>query len=329
MPAPPPYWRLRHSLKQSIRCFFAGLQYLEVDTPVLVRMPGTEIHLEYFASTWTDHQLQQHALYLRSSPELHMKRVLAAGEPRVFQFAPCFRNHGELGAWHNPEFTMLEWYQTGIGFTEFMTQTEELLRVSLADMRQAFGDLVKLQLPASIPRLSVSEAFAKFTGITLVDGDPALAAKGKQAGSPSVNLSDDFETAFFKLLLERVEPELAKLQAVFLYDYPPSMAALAKVEGGWAKRFELYIHGVELCNAFAELLSAADNRQRMEDANRRRAALGKAAMGIDEDFLKDLHKGLPPSCGNALGLERWLTLVVGADNLQALMPFSEYAHRLP
>ena len=320
------HWRLRARLKTAIRAFFEARGYLELDTPIAVVCPGTEVHLGYFETAWRDHAGRVHPLYLRSSPELHLKQAVAAGVERVFQLAPCFRNDGELSPWHHPEFTMLEWYETGIAFDAFVTQTEELMRsthAALAPWVQRELGVEPLRLPARFPRVTVAEAFREFAGVALHDGDPDLAVKGTAAGAISLNPTDDFETAFFKLLIERVEPGLVALGGAVLLDYPPSQAALATVEGGVAKRFEFYLERVELCNGFKELLDLATNRARIGANLAARRALGAAVPAEDADFYAAIAAGLPPSCGNALGFDRWLALLCGdaARGLERAIPF--------
>ena len=315
-------WAMRNALKRSIRHYFEKNKYLEVDTPVGVVCPGTEVHLDYFETTWLDFKGASHPLWLRSSPELHMKQVLSHGLPRVYQFAPCFRNGGELSEWHNPEFTMLEWYQVGISFDSFMDSTEALLRSSHEQMLASFGEeYVRLKFPEKMKRFTVEEAFIEFAGISLVDGDPDLAIKAREVGLHSPSKHDDFETAFFKVILEKIEPELAKFPGVVLYDYPPSQAALSRIEKGVAKRFEFYFQGTELCNGFFELLGGEANRQRIKEANVQRKGLGKTVPDEDEAFYSSLEQGIPPCCGNALGFERWLAVLLGVDSLDYVMPF--------
>ncbi len=312
-------WRARQVLQLAVHQFFNDRQFLSIDTPILVTAPGTEVYLNYFDTTWVDHRLQEHTLYLRSSPELHLKQALAMGADRVYHLGKCFRNEGEYSRWHHPEFTMLEWYQTGIGYQDFMTQTEEFLRYTASALRPFQGAL-SFEIPARIPRLTVAEAFERFTGIPLQDQDTDLATKGLAKGMKSLQPQDDFETAFFKLLLDYVEPGLAAMGCVFLMDYPASQAALAKVENGVARRFELYVNGVELCNAFQELTGAEANRQRIQEANLKRSLLGKPMVPDDDDFMAAMTQGLPECCGNALGFDRWLSLLTGASFDQTI-PF--------
>lgn len=312
-------WEKRARLKGAVRSFFTARDYLEIDTPVAVLCPGTEVHLGYFETTWRDHAGRPHPLWLRSSPELHMKQAVAAGAPRVFQMAPCFRNGGELADWHHPEFTMLEYYEAGIAFDAFVTLTLDLMSAT----REALG--ARLPWPANVQRLTVADALAEFAKVTLVDGDPDFAKKARAAGAHSPKPDDDFETAFFKVMMDVVEPALARMGAVVLQDYPASQAALATVEGSVAKRFEVYVQGIELCNGFKELLEPEANEVRIEAAREKRRALGHPVPPLDPDFTAALARGLPPCCGNALGLDRWLALLLGEKNLDSAIPFRKQA----
>ncbi len=311
--------KARAALQDSIHRFFRARNYLSIDTPILVPSPGTEVHLQYFASEWRDYTTKQHKLYLRSSPELHLKQALALGIPRVFHLGKCFRNGGELSDWHHPEFTMLEFYETGISLSDFMQLTEELIRTASVDLRRE--GFPGPELPDSFPRFSVYEAFERWAKITLIDGDPELARKGLAKGYGSIRSDDDFETAYFKILLDIIEPGLKQLGAAFLYDYPPSQCALARISDQRAQRFELYMGGVELCNAFDELLDPEQNRARIKASNAQRALLGYDVMAEDQDFYQALEKGLKACCGNALGFDRLLALLLGEPGIHRCIPF--------
>jgi lysyl-tRNA synthetase class 2 len=306
---------LRASLYRHLRDFFTQRHYLEIETPMAVVCPGTEVHLEYFSTQWRDYKGVPHPLWLRSSPELHMKQALSLGFPKIFQIARCFRNAGELSPWHNPEFTMLEWYRTGDDFKGFIQETLDLIREVGRGFHGDFPDLKPSGKEPTYTWLTLEEAFWQFAGIKLLDGDPDLAQIAHKKGFVSLRGDEDFETAFFKILLSEIEPKLKDLKRVVLYDYPPSQAALARVEGGSAKRFEIYWDGVELCNGFWELTDPILNRERVKDANRQRQALGKEVPPEDEAFYRCLDRGLPPSCGNALGVDRLLALLAGMDSL--------------
>jgi lysyl-tRNA synthetase class 2 len=327
--------RLRAALNRHIRAFFDARGHTEIDTPIAVVCPGTEVHLRYFPTAWEDHQGDEHRLYLRSSPELHMKQAVALGASRVFQIAPCFRNGGELSPWHHPEFTMLEWYETGTAFDDFVASTEALLAATYDAMQpelRAAGRGPRFKLPARLPRYSVAAAFREFAGLDLIDEDPGLARRARERGVQSVRPDDDFETAFFKILIEKIEPGLVRAGGAVLLDYPPSQAALAAVRGGVAKRFEIYLERVELCNGFEELLDPAANRARIAEAAAKRRKIGLPTPAEDADFYEALARGLPACCGNALGFDRWLALLMGDDSLDRAIPFRRarvYRDHLP
>ena len=337
---------LRARLKEVLRGFFCSHQYLEVETPVIVTAPGTEIHLNYFATTWQDHQAQAHTMYLRSSPELHLKQLLAPppeltpelsqiGSPplpqqpqRLFQFATCFRNSGELSPWHHPEFTMLEYYQPGITLDAFIDLTTDLSQLVSEQVRHPS---LPSRLPKHFERWTVRDAFKAFANLDLIDGDPDLARKALAQGILSITGEEDFETAFFKIIIDRLEPAFERIGGVVLYDYPPSQAALAKVEDGWAKRFECYAGRVELCNGFNELTDYDVNRQRWRDGKAQRKKLGKPEIAEDEDYFRAVAQGIPACCGNAMGFERLLALAMGWDNIDQCIPFrkiSPYRHQM-
>ena len=211
---------------------------------------------------------------------------------------------------------MLEWYQKGISFRAFIQETLDFLFFTAERLESPWA---KHSTPFTW--LTLQEAFLEFVGIELIDQDPEFAAKAKECGVYSIGLQDDFETAFFKVLLEKIEPQFQALERVVLYDYPPSQAALAKVEGPVAKRFEVYVAGVELCNGFFEATDAQENQLRFEQINMQRESLGKELLLHDEGFFQALATPIPPCCGNALGLDRWLALLLGASGLDDVLLF--------
>jgi lysyl-tRNA synthetase class 2 len=317
--------KIRMVAKKSIESYLENHGFYAVEAPILVIAPGTEVHLQYFATEWQDHQNRLHQLYLRSSPELHLKQALAQGLERIYHMGPAFRNHGELSQWHYPEFMMLEWYQAGISYHEFMAQTEDLIRCVHRDLKASFPNWTRPEIP-TFKKISVFEAFESFAGINLIDQDSELAAKGIAQGYLSINESDDFETAFFKILLDVIEPRLNELKAVYLFDYPSSQAALAKVEHHRARRFELYLAGIEICNAFEELLDSHENEKRLVASNKLRKTLGHREIPIDPGFTAAMRRGIPPCCGNAMGFDRLLAYLLNRSSIQDILPF---AMRLP
>lgn len=305
--------RFRAQVFRFLRDYFECYDFLEVETPLLVTCPGGEPYLRYFSTTWHDECGQRRRKFLRSSPELHMKQLLSQALPKIFQLGRCFRNGGEHSDWHHPEFTLLEWYEAETSFTKFIDFTTELL----AELFRQHG---QRPLP-KLHKLSVYTAFAEFAGITLHDNDPQLARAALDKGCHSVQAEDDFHTAFFKVLLERIEPRLRELGNVVLYDYPPSQAALAKVADGRAQRFEVYLDGIEVCNAFEECVDAAENARRFMEFARLRREHGLPPVPRDTYFEAALQRGLPPACGNALGIDRVLALLRGESNLDRIVPF--------
>lgn len=295
--------RLRAELLARTRRFFEQEGFLEVDTPVRSAECGTETHVEPIASG--DH-------YLVTSPELHMKRLLAGGVPKLFGLVHCFRAE-ELGHLHSPEFLMLEWYRAFAGYGAVLEDTERLIHTlhwSLTDsdeLRLASGARVALSLPFA--RLSVRDAFARYAGVA---DAPALAERD--------------EDEYFQLLVDRVEPALAEFdRPVFLVDYPASQAALARLcphDPSVAERFELYLGGVELCNGYGELTDPVEQRARCELDRARRQQLGRHVPRAPERFLSALEEGMPPASGNALGMDRLIMLLLGQERIDSVMPFA-------
>jgi lysyl-tRNA synthetase class 2 len=285
--------RARARAFAAVRSFFARRDFLEVDTPLLVPSPGLDLHLDAIDAIGG---------FLITSPEYQMKRLLSGGVPRLFQICHVFRR-GEVGARHNPEFTMLEWYRAFAGVEDVMRDTEELV----AEVFASF-DRPGVRLPFA--RLPMREAFLRFASVS---EDEFFTLAASDAGT------------FFRILVDRVEPALASLdEPVFLVDYPISQASLARAKPNdprVCERFELYVGGVELCNGFGELTDAVEQRRRLLADQRARATAGKPVYPIDERFVAALEEGMPPSAGNALGLDRLIALALGEPNIARVMPF--------
>ena len=239
------------------------------------------------------------ARWLATSPEYQMKRLLSAGMTRIYQLAPAFRRD-ESGQQHEPEFTMLEWYRAGSSSDAVMRDTETLV----ARLATHLGGEARLpsglNLTPPWPRMRVSEAYERFIG---------------EPFNPEKICDDDF----FERWVDRVEPQLGLETPVFITHWPARMASLARVfpeEPEWADRFEAYVAGSELCNGFGELVCATEQRRRFEADQETRRREGLEQYPIDEAFLRALEEGIPPSGGNALGVDRLVALLVGAENIQ-------------
>ena len=313
--------RVRAAVLDAVRYFFRDANFLAVDTPTLVRASAQEEHIQLFATEYQGDKAQEQ-LYLAPSPELYMKRLLGVGFERIYQISRSYRN-GELGPQHNPEFTLIEWYRAYASYEEIMADVENLI-VHVVESVLGQSSVVRsgreIGLQPPWERISVREAFARWASVDLdacADAE-SLFRRARALGYDSARRGDSWEDLFHKILLEKVEPELAKLGAVHLFDYPRQLAALAKLKEGdpaIAERTEAYLGGVELSNGYTELNDPAQQRERFA----RDAQPGGAP--ADEAFLAAMERGIPPAGGVALGLDRLVMVVAGASCLDEVIAF--------
>jgi len=323
-----PFLRRRAELTAAVRTFLSDRGYMEVETPALVPAPGMEVHLRGFATDYRPHLGvgADTRLWLRTSPEMALKRLLVAGAGPVFEFARVWRN-GEASPRHAPEFTMLEWYAPALTMAELMTETELLVR-SVAPQMVAHGD-VGCDLSLPFERLSVETAFSRHCrGLDILGTVDARTGEGDaarlRAAANRVGLfipeTDSWEDGFFRLMLQWVEPRLGRGRATFLTHWPTPQAALSRRDprdGRQALRFELFVAGLELANAFEELTDPAEQRARFErDVAARRDITGERGWEVDEDFLAALEFGMPAASGIALGFDRLAMLASGAADIE-------------
>lgn len=318
----------RTGLYASVRAELGARGYLEVETPCLLSAPGMEPHITAFEAAFRPEMpgLAARAVYLQTSPEYAMKRLLAEGLGSVFQICKCFRN-GECSAQHNPEFTMLEFYRSPGTSAELRADLEELIHSAAAEHAASgrpLGAAAGL-LARPFETLTVREALFGRAGIDLDrcrDG-ASLRAEAERHGHRFAPGITSFEDVFFQIFLDSVERTLGVSQPTFLVDYPAPLAALAELKPGdppVADRFELYAGGIELANGFFELRDSAEQRRRLEDEQGQRRATGRAVYPIDERFVAAVGK-MPPSAGVALGLDRLLMLLVGASTIDEVLLF--------
>jgi lysyl-tRNA synthetase class 2 len=288
---------IRARIIQAIRRFFIDHDYIEIETPIRIPAPAPETHIDAVESgNW----------FLQTSPELCMKRLLAAGFRRIFQICKCFRQ-GERGRLHLPEMTMLEWYRINSNYLDMMNECETLIsrvarQLNSKNVMTYQGAEINLKPPWS--RISVAEAFKRFTSVSM-----------------EAALEND---RFDEIMVEAIEPNLGQPQPVFLYDYPASRGALARSkpqDSRYAERFELYIGGLEICNAFSELTDPVEQRQRFESERNRRQNSGRLIYPMPEKFLSALGE-MPEAAGNALGIDRLVMLFSDAHKIDDVVAFT-------
>lgn len=288
---------LRARLIQNIRLFFIEHGFLEVETPLRIPSPAPEEHIEAFPSgDW----------FLQTSPELCMKRLLAAGFPLIFQISKCFRA-GERGNLHLPEFTMLEWYVTKFDYLQLMSQCEKMIFAVAANMdiaRHCIFRNKKIDLTPPWEKITVQEAFEKYASVTLEE---------------ALN-----KNKFDQIIVDYIEPYLGVNRPTFLYDYPAKLAALAKLKDGntnVAERFELYIGGMEIANGFSELNDTEEQRRRFEQASQLRAQKNWPQYSMPEKFLQALQT-MPEAAGIALGIDRLLMILANTCQIDDVVAFT-------
>ena len=323
--------RARARLQAEVRRTLGAMGYEEVETPCLVPAPGMEPHIQAFETELVpEGGGAQAKLFLHTSPEYAMKRLLAAGLPRVFQLARVFRN-GEISPTHNPEFTMLELYRAGTDYGGIMDDLEALVAscaraLGPDGVARAVRGGVALDLAPPFERLTIADAFRRHAGVDLAacgnDAAP-LAEAARRAGLDPGPPGEPFDDVFFRVMLDAVEPRIGTARPCFLTDWPAPMAALSRVrrdDPRFAERFELYAGGLELANGFSELTDAAEQRRRLVEEQEQRRRLGRRVYPLDEPFLAALGR-MPDAGGVAVGLDRLLMLLVGAETIADVLLF--------
>ncbi len=340
MPAPRPWWTpevhadrrpllmTRSRIAAAVRAWFAARDFVEIDAGILQISPGNEAHLHAFATELATPALALSRLYLHTSPEFAAKKLLAAGERRIFELARVFRNR-ERGALHHPEFTLLEWYRADEPYEAVMADCAAILALAA---RVAGTTQVSFRGRTADPfappeRITVADAFARFAGIDLLatlagrDGDRVALARAAAAAGVRCAADDDWSDIFSRILVERIEPHLGSGRATILDRYPLVEAALARpspADPRLAERFELWVCGVELANAFGELTDPAEQRRRFELEMAEKQRRYGERYPIDEDFLAALDR-MPPASGCALGFDRLVMLVTGASRIDQVI----------
>jgi len=299
----------RARMLQSIRAFFAQRDVLEVDTPSLSTAAVTDLHIESFSSTMNE------KLYLQTSPEFTMKRLLASGYPSIYQICKVYRKE-EQGPFHNPEFTMLEWYRTGFDYKQLMAEVMGLLLVLTGHNEPGTG----------CDQLSYQQAFMQVVNIDPLNtsvNELKECCLQNAIEIPQGMTDDNVDEWLDWVLTQRVAPAFSKDKFTVLYDYPASQCALATIntEKNVAERFEVYFGELELANGFNELRDAKEQKKRFEADNEKRLASGLEAMPIDAHFIAALEAGLPACAGVAIGLDRLLMVLSGKNAISEVLAF--------
>lgn len=336
--------RMRTLVVNKIRDFFVKEGFMDVETPELVSLPGMEPHLDVFKTTFRSWQARgkngqvggaqantsegAQDMYLITSPEYAMKKLLVAGYEKVFQICKSFRNKEDVSLLHNPEFTILEWYRSFASYEEIMTDTEKLVGFLCSEFRgvqELEFNGHKVDVSGIWERKKVKDLFAEMAGIPVADFEDverfreAVKSKGYK-----VDQSTLYEDLFFEVFLNEIEPKLGLKKPVIVYEYPVSMAALSKRcedDPRYAERFEVYIAGLELCNAFTELNDPSEQKARLEVEREERKKLGKEQYDIDDTFIEALRFGMPPAGGVALGVDRLAMLILGIEDINDALFF--------
>ena len=301
-------WKVRQSLLAKVRAFFDSRGVLEVETPVLSNACGTDPQLDYF-------EIESPHRFMMTSPEFHMKRLLAAGFGDIFQITKSFRKD-EFGAHHNNEFSMVEWYRVGMPQEQLMDEVEALV-----------SDILGKPIHARRTRwIDAFKNYADVDPLVDTDNDFVKACKSRNIPLPTDTSNMSREDWWDYLMVFAVEPALAKNGPEFILDYPQSQAALAQTYVGedghtWARRFELFVDQVELCNGYTELTDATEQRRRFEADLEIRKQMGKPLPTLDENFLEALKSGMPACSGVALGLDRLFMLAMNKKEIKDVILF--------
>ena len=327
-------YQQRIEIIKLIREFFWSKNFKEVDTPIAVKYPGQEPYLSSISVLFNSPDYREEKLYLQTSPELAMKKLLGANLGNIFQICKCFRDYENWGGMHNTEFTMIEWYCSPGKLENIMDDTEELFKYVAQKIN--FKNKKKLDIYTKWDRISMKDLWKVYIGVNL-DNYVCSVIPGK-AGIQSyateklrvlceslgfkVTRNDTYEDLFFQIFLNKIEPFLGKVKPMFVYDYPACMCSLSELcenDNRYAKRTELYIDGMELANAFGELIDADEQKKRLEEDRSKRQQLGKEIYDVDSDFINALKEIKQSTAGIALGVDRMVLLLTSANDLNEVI----------
>lgn len=303
---------LRSDIIKSIREFFWSKNFLEVETPLILALPGQEPYLSPIKVEVSDERNKKYQGYLHTSPEYTMKKMLAGGFADIFSICKCFRNNESFGGTHNPEFTMIEWYRAGVDFYKIMDDVEELFAV----LSRKFGK----NEGKKFIRISMRDLWKKYADADLDDylhKEKMFTLCVEKGYKPKKD--EKYEDLFYRIFLNEIETKL--IAPTIAHHYPAQMAALAKIsdkDKKYAERFEVYVNGLEIANAFSELTDAKEQLERLKDEQKSRRLAGKDVYDIDMEFIEAL-KSMPKSAGIALGVDRLAQVFGGCQNIDDVL----------
>ncbi|MCX6737007.1 MAG: EF-P lysine aminoacylase EpmA [Candidatus Parcubacteria bacterium] len=318
----------RAEINDYIRSFFKVRGFLEAQTPILVECAGQEPYLNPFQTEFYDEKGKSYLGYLITSPEYSLKKMLCAGFDKVFELARVFRSDESFGPNHNPEFTMLEWYRSHSNYYQIMLDLEQLVfevNKKINKSKYLVYENNKIDLSLPWPKMTVKQAFKKYAHLDL-DQCKNLKNFKKLAIQKdfTIDIQDNWDDVFYKVFLNAIEPRLPKDRPMIIYEYPLHQASLAKRKNKksfYAERFEAYIGGMELANAFSELTDYKEQYKRFKEEQDVREKLNKKIIPIDNDFINALKSKMPDSGGIALGVDRLQMLILNINDINDLLMF--------
>ncbi len=331
-------WSLFHTrakIIRTIRTFFESKSFLEIEPPYLTPYPTLDSNIDSIKVALHDGKGIPHSFFLHTSPEHVMKKLLAAGAERIFFLGKVFRDR-EITPLHNPEFTMVEWYRTNATYVNIQKDTEELIRFIASELfakEEIIYQGKKIDLRAPWERVTIKDLFKQRVNINLEEN---LTTELLKNAAVSCNIKfasdDDWESLFFRIFLEKIEPTLGKNKPTFVLDYPVRMGQMAKRKQKnpeWVERVELYIAGIELANGYSELLAPDEQKERFEREQKKRTASENSTYPIDAELISALRMGIPPSAGIALGIDRLVMFFTDRKNIQDVLLFPLHQYTRP
>ena len=308
---------LKFAVLRLLREWFWSQEFIEVESPAIVRLPGQEPNLSPMSIILHDEKKIAQRGYLHTSPEYTMKKMLASGWNKIFYLGKCFRDNESFGGLHNPEFTMLEWYRTKADYTVIMDDVSNLcgyISERLKDYK-----IIRLN---DFKKISMRELWEKGVKVDLDDylGQEEMLELCKKTGF-NPETEESYEELFYRIFLNKIEPKLKNMGAVIIYEYPAKMASLSRLSKNnpnYAERFELYINGLEIANAFSELTDSHEQLKRLQAEQKERARLGKEVYDIDDEFIEAVGQ-LPESAGIALGVDRLVMALMGCQEIESVI----------